>query len=147
MSGHFKHFQGERINTILPVATSATSTTYTLSPEQSGSFVFLSHSNLDDSCILNLPPPDFGLNFKFVIVNSTNSQNRVNIKSVNSSHSATALMYVSNTVDGSGTNSLVTNLEVEMNAIKIADSIEFICDGTYWYVNGNVGSTGEYTSS
>ena len=41
----------------------------------------------------------------------------------------------------------VSNLEVEMNAIKIADSIEFICDGTYWYVNGNVGGTGEYTSS
>ena len=42
-------------------------------------------------------------------------------------------MYVSNTVDGSGSNALVSNLEVEMNAIKIGDSIEFICDGTYLY--------------
>ena len=147
MSGHFKHFQGERINTILPIATSATYTTYTLSPEQSGSIVFLNDSNLDDTCTLNLPPPDFGLNFKFVTVSSTNSQNRVNIKSVNSSHSSTALMYVSNTVDGTGSNSLISNLEVEMNGIKIADSIEFICDGTYWYVNGNVGDNSNYTSS
>ena len=147
MSGHFKHFQGERINTILPIATSATSTTYTLSPEQSGSIVFLSHSNLDDTCILNLPPPDFGLNFKFVTVNSTNSQNRVNIKSVNSSHSSTALMYVNTNVDGSGSNSLISNLEVEMNGIKIADNIEFICDGTNWFVNGNVGDNSKYTSS
>ena len=147
MSGHFKHFQGERINTILPIATSATSTTYTLSPEQSGSIVFLSHSNLDDSCTLNLPPPDFGLNFKFVTINSTNSQNRVNIKSVNSSHTAASLMYVNTNVDGSGSNSLVGNLEAEMNGIKISDTIEFICDGTYWYVNGSVGDSSKYTSS
>ena len=147
MSGHFKHFQGERINTILPIATSASSTIYTLSADQSGSIVFLNHANLDDNCTLNLPPPDFGLNFKLITVSTAVSQNRVNVKSINASHSNTALMYISSNVDGSGTNSLLSNLEIEMNGNKISDIIEFICDGTNWYINGSVGNTGNYTSS
>ena len=147
MSGHFKHFQGERINTILPIATSASSTIYTLSADQSGSIVFLNHANLDDNCTLNLPPADFGLNFKLITVSTAVSQNRVNVKSINSSHTAASLMYVNTNVDGTGSNSLVSNLEVEMNGISISDSIEFICDGTNWYGNGNVGDNSNYTSS
>jgi hypothetical protein len=149
MSGHFTHIQGERINTILPVATSATSTTYTLSKQQSGSIIFLNASNFDDGSILNLPPPDYGLNFKFVIVTLSNSQNIVNIKSVNSSFSSASLMYINTSIDGNNAGTtLRSNLAVDMDTgMTGADMFEFICDGTYWYVSGNVSLTSSYTSS
>jgi len=148
MSGHFTHFQAERINTLEPIATSATSTTYTLSKYQSGSIVYLDHNNLDDGCILNLPPPDYGLNFKFIITTEASSQNIVNIKSINSSNDVTSLMYVNTLVDGAAAGTTLRSaLAIEFNSIEGSDMIDFCCNGNYWYINGNVGATGKYTAS
>jgi hypothetical protein len=143
MSGHFTQLQGERINTIEPSA----STIYTLSTSQSGSIIFLDHSKLDNGCIIKLPPPDYGLNFKFIVTNNTSSENKVNIQSVNSVYANTNLMYVSTLVDGLNlSTTLRYKLEIDFDTIHVSDMIDFFCNGTNWYVNGHVSQTSKYVS-
>ena len=142
MSIHSVAGQNERINTILPT-TSASKTVYSLTSKQSGSIIFLDESNFETLSILRLPPPDYGLNFKFI--NKTNSGSKaIYIKSYNSSQSLTALIYKSKSLLGSTNPSLANTITIDFSATDIGDEVNIICDGNYWYANGIVSSTSAY---
>ena len=141
MSGHFNHFQAERINTIEPSATA--SVDYTLTSKQSGSIIFLKDTNLVDTCTIRLPPPDYGLNFKFIVTTAAGSQNRVNIRSYNSSNVLTSLINVHEQLNANAGEQ--NTLTLDMNGIDVSDTFDIICDGTKWYANGVVNNTGKYT--
>ena len=144
MSIHCVAGQIERINTILP-STSSSNIVYTLSYKQSGSIVFLNEDNFEPSSIIRLPPPDFGLNFKFI--NQTNSGSKtITIKSYNSSHasSATALIYKGKSLTNSDPSDLSDTITITFSNTKICDEFNLICDGTHWYANGIVSNTSSY---
>ena len=142
MSIHSVAGQIERINTILP-STSASNTVYSLTSKQSGSIVFLDEGNFEDTSIIRLPPPDYGLNFK--IINKTyDGTKTIYIKSYNSSQSLTALIYKNRSLTGSANPSLSNTITITFTNTDIGDEVNIICDGNYWYANGIVLSTTAY---
>ena len=142
MSIHSVAGQNERINTILP-STSASNTVYSLTSKQSGSIVFLDEDNFETSSILRLPPPDYGLNFKFI--NKTNGGSKtITIKSYNSSQSLTNLIYKNKSLTGSANPSLSNTITITFLNTDIGDDVNLICDGNHWYANGIVSSTSAY---
>ena len=142
MSIHSVAGQIERINTILP-STTASNTVYSLTTKQSGSIIIIDEDNFETSSILRLPPPDYGLNFKFI--NKTYSGSKsITIKSYNSSQSLTALIYKNKSLTGSANPSLSNTITITFSNTDIGDDVNLICDGTHWYANGIVSSTSAY---
>ena len=144
MSIHCVAGQIERINTILPTTTSSNNE-YTLSSKQSGSIVFLDNSGLEDLSNIRLPPPDYGLNFKF-INKTTNASKTITIKSYNSSQALTALIYKGKSLIGLDPSGTTNTITIDFSSdTKICDEINIICDGKYWYASGNISNTDAYS--
>ena len=142
MSIHSVAGQNERINTILP-STSTSNTVYSLTSKQSGSIVFLDEGNFEDTSIIRLPPPDYGLNFK--IINKTyDGTKTIYIKSYNSSQSLTNLIYKNRSLTGTANPSLSNTITITFENTDIGDEVNIICDGNHWYANGIVLSTSAY---
>jgi hypothetical protein len=143
MSIHSVSGQIERINTILPT-TSASNTVYTLNSKQSGSIIFLDEDNFEDTSIIRLPKPDYGLNFK--IINKTNGGSKtIYIKSYDSTQTLTALIYKANCLTNVTPPVLANTITIDFSNTDIGDEVNIICDGTYWYANGIVLNTTAYT--
>ena len=142
MSIHSVAGQIERINTILP-STTASNTVYSLTTKQSGSIIFLDEDNFETSSILRLPPPDYGLNFKFI--NKTNGGSKtITIKSYNASLDLTALIYKTKSLTNSTNPSLSNTITIDFSETDIGDEVNIICDGNHWYANGIVSSNSAY---
>lgn len=134
--------QIQHINTILP-STTADNINYTLTSKQSGSVVFIDENNFEPSSIIRLPPPNYGLNFKFI--NKTNLGNKTMfINSYNNSNVLTPLIYRSKSITNSTNTTLKNKITITFSSAEIGDEINFICDGTHWYVNGIVATLNTY---
>jgi len=142
MSIHSVSGQIERINTILPT-TSASNTVYTLTSKQSGSIIFLDEDNFEDTSIIRLPKPDYGLNFK--IINKTNGGSKtIYIKSYNSTQTLTDLIYKAKSLTNVTPPLISNTITIDFSNTDICDEVNIICDGTYWYANGIVLNTAGY---
>jgi len=134
--------QNQRITTILPT-TNATNTFYTLSSKQSGSIIFLNETNFQTLSTLRLPPPDFGLNFKFI--NQTNGTSKtIYIKSYNNSQVLTPLIYRSKSLTNNNNTTLKDTITITFSNTEVGDEVNLYCDGTYWYANGIVANINAY---
>lgn len=143
MSIHSVSGQIERINTILPT-TSTSNTVYTLTSKQSGSIIFLDEDNFEDTSIIRLPKPDYGLNFK--IINKTNGGSKtIYIKSYDSTQTLTDLIYKAKSLTNVTPPLISNTITIDFSNTDIGDEVNIICDGTYWYANGIVLSTTAYT--
>ena len=133
-----------KINTLEP-STSSTNTNFTLSRNHSGSIVFIDESNFETNSILRLPPPEHGLNFK--IINKTyDGTKTLYIKSYNISNVLSTLLYKTKSITGTTEPSLTHTLTIAFTNCDIGDELNFICDGTNWYVNGIVSNTAGYST-
>lgn len=135
--------QIQHINTILP-STTADNINYTLTSKQSGSVVFIDENNFELSSIIRLPPPNYGLNFKFI--NKTDSGSKTMfINSYNKNNVLTSLIYRSKSITNSANTTLKNKITINFSAAEIGDEINFICDGTHWYVTGIVATLNTYS--
>ena len=133
-----------KINTLEPYTT-ISNTNFTLSRNHSGSIVFIDESNFENFSVLRLPPPEHGLNFK--MINKTfNILKTLYIKSYNSSNELSELLYKTKSITGGLNPSLTNTLTIAFTHCYIGDEINFICDGTNWYVNGIVSNTDGYST-
>ena len=133
-----------KTNTLEP-STTASSTNFTLTRNHSGSIIFIDESNFENLSVLRLPPPEHGLNFK--MINKTYDGTKViYIKSYNSSNELSTLLYKTTSIAGSSNPSLTNNLTRAFTDCDIGDELNFICDGTNWYVNGIVSNTDGYST-
>ena len=96
---------------------------------------------------LNLPTPSAGLNYKFVVVESTLTAD-ITIKSTSDGSSATNL-FLGYLTDTSNTEDRTTPVTTVAGTITIAggtstkgDTVECICDGTNWFITSNFSSAG-----
>lgn len=89
--------------------------------EQSGSIIFIDLNS--NNVNLNLPPPEAGLYYEFVI---TNSGHNFTLTSFNSSYVITSLIHI-----GQKTNNV--RKTITATAPTIGDRILISCDGTKWY--------------
>jgi len=131
-----------KINTLEPYTT-ISNTNFTLSRNHSGSIVFIDESNFENFSVLRLPPPEHGLNFK-MINKPFNSSKTLYIKSYNSSNELSELLYKTKSIVGSTNPSLTNTLTILFTSCDIGDELNFICDGTNWFVNGIVSNTAGY---
>ena len=92
-----------------------------LTNAQSGSIIFINTEN--NNVTLNLPPPEAGLSFEFVIIKPTSD---FILQSVNSSYTLTALMYFGQKQDTTG-NTLTVDSPTE------GDRILLDCNGSSWF--------------
>ena len=136
MSGKFNHFQAERINTIIINANISEEKIVFLKINESGSIIFLDPTN--NTINVNLPPPEEGLNFIFIVQKT--ASNNITINSTNSLYSNTNLIY-GNGVGGSFSSLPCAQLVLNSTHQTIGDSIQFICDGTNWFSLWNIKST------
>ena len=103
-----------------------------LTSDQSGSVIFIDLTSNDVT--LNLPPPEAGIFFEFVITNATND---FIIKSVNSSYTLTPIMHFGQHQDAIGNTLTIT-------APTISDRILLDCNGTNWYGSIICKTIGDY---
>ena len=136
MSGKFNHFQAERINTIIINANISEEKIVFLKINESGSIIFLDPTN--NTITVNLPPPEEGLNFTFIVQKT--ASNNITINSTNSLYSNTNLIY-GNGVGGTFSSLPCAQLVLNSTYQTIGDSIQFICDGTNWFSLWNIKST------
>ena len=68
------------------------------------------------------------------------------IKSYNSSNVLSTLLYKTKSIAGSSNPSLTNTLTIAFTDCDIGDELNFICDGTNWYVNGIVSNTAGYST-
>lgn len=117
------------------IETFSDSTTRSLTNKNSGSLIFIDLTS--NNVTLNLPPPEAGLNFEFIIVKPTND---FILQSVNSSYALTALMYFGQKSDGTG-NTLT------VDSPTAGDRILLDCDGTSWHGSIICKTISEFTLS
>ena len=89
--------------------------------DQSGAIIFIDLSN--NHVTLNLPPPEAGLYYEFVITNGT--RNFI-LNSVNNSYAASDIIHLGQKTDNVGGTITAT-------APTIGDRLLINCDGTKWY--------------
>ena len=147
-SAHYNHFQAERINTII-----AKSNIVSLSPNQSGSIIFLDPASVADNTniTISLPPlgtdtrgDNTGLHFKF-IVKSISTTNDTIIQSINTNFQVTDLIYGSGDVNSSliGTGETLRNkITLNKNTYSRGDILDCVSDGSNWFFNWNIKSSG-----
>ena len=117
------------------IETFSDSTTRSLTNKNSGTLIFIDLTS--NNVTLNLPPPEAGLNFEFVIVKPTSD---FILQSVNSAYALTALMYFGQKSDATG-NTLT------VDSPTAGDRILLDCDGTTWYGSIICKTISEFTLS
>jgi hypothetical protein len=108
-----------------------TVTTPVITAKDSGKIVTLDASG--GSISLNLPTPDAGLNYKFIVV-ANPGDNTITISSTSDGSTTTAklfgIIHMNNSI--SNFTSAVTNFQFTGSA-TISDTMSIVCDGTNWY--------------
>ena len=140
-SAHFKHLQAEHLNTI-----TISEATYYLKESESGSMVFVNHDT--GNSIIYLPRlatrnEDAGMNFKFIISTSdgtNNTSNTVTIISIADSLSESDIIIYAPNVGNKKS-------ELILSSIDNGITLEFITDGTYWYLNHGHSALNNVTKS
>ena len=102
-----------------------------IAAKDSGKIVTLDASS--NNIALNLPTPDAGLNYKFIVV-ATPGSNTVTITSTTDGSTGGTRLFGTHHMNGDITNvtSAVTNFQFTGSA-SISDTMSVICDGTNWY--------------
>lgn len=115
------------------------STSRSLTSSQSGSLIFIDTTSAEVT--VNLPPPQAGLHYEFVISHATTNSNNFLLKSVNSSYVHTALMYLGRLSDSVG-----KTLTVDSSAqTNLGDIIIVDCNGSNWFVSLTCSTIDNYT--
>ena len=115
------------------------STARFLTASQSGSIIYIDTSSAEVN--VNLPPPEAGLNFEFIITHSSTNANSFIIKSVNSSYVHAALIYAGRLSDTVG-----KTITVDSSAqTNLSDRIVVSSDGSNWFVSLTFSSIANYT--
>ena len=108
-----------------------TVTTPVITAKDSGKIVTLDASG--GSISLNLPTPDAGLNYKFIVVADPGTYT-ITISSTSDGSTTTAklfgIIHMNNSI--SNFTSAVTNFQFTDSA-TISDTMSIVCDGTNWY--------------
>ena len=102
-----------------------------ITAKDSGKIVTLDASAGDIN--LNLPTPDAGLNYKFIVVVDPGT-NTIQITSTSDGSASAARLFGTIHMDGTITNvtAAVTNFQFTGTA-TIGDTMSIVCDGTNWY--------------
>ena len=115
------------------------STSRSLTSSQSGSLIFIDTTSAEVT--VNLPPPQAGLHYEFVISHATTNANDFLLKSVNSSYAHTALIYA-----GRLGNTLGKTITIDSSAqTNLGDIIIVDCNGSNWFVSLTVSTIANYT--
>lgn len=116
-----------------------------LTAKDSGKLVTLDASNA--SFTLNLPTPDAGLNYKFIVIADPGT-NTVTISSTTNGSSTTTKLLGTIHMDGVITNvtTAVTNFQFTGSA-TISDTMNIVCDGTNWYFDAIGDAASSITTS
>jgi len=117
------------------IETFSDSTTRSLTNKHSGSLIFIDLTS--NNVTLNLPAPEAGLNFEFVIIEPTND---FILQSVNSSNALTALMYF-------GQKQGTTGNTLTVDSPTVGDRILLDCDGSSWFGSIICKTISEFTLS
>ena len=111
------------------IETFSDSTSRSLTSAQSGSIIFIDTTSAEVT--VNLPPPEAGLHFEFIISHTSTNGNNFLLKSVNSSYTHTALMYVGILSGAVGKTLTVTS----SGQTNLGDRVTIECNGTNWFVS------------
>ena len=145
-SAHYNHFQAERINTII-----AKTSNLSLSPNQSGSIIFLDPASVSTNITISLPPlgtdtrgDNTGLHLKFIVKSISANYDTI-IQSTNTNFQVTDLIYGSGDVNSSliGTGETLRNkITLNKNTYSRGDILHCISDGSNWFFNWNIKNSG-----
>lgn len=115
------------------------STSRSLTSAQSGSIIFIDTTSAEVT--VNLPPPEAGLHYEFVISHATSNANDFLLKSVNSSYTHTALMYL-----GRLSTTVVKTITItSRDYTNLGDIIVVDCNGSNWFVSLKTENIVNYT--
>lgn len=101
------------------------STERSLTSAQSGSIIFINTEN--NNVTLNLPPPEAGLYYEFVITDGTSN---FILNSVNTSYAASAILRFKHNINNT---SPTSGDKLTVTTPTAFDRILVNCDGTNWY--------------
>ena len=111
------------------IETFSDSTSRSLTSSQSGSLIFIDTTSAEVT--VNLPPPEAGLHYEFLISHTATNANDFLLKSVNSSYTHTALMYL-----GRLSASVGKTLTISSSAqTNLGDRVLLDCNGSNWFVS------------
>ena len=115
------------------------STERSLTSKQSGSLIYIDTSSADVT--VNLPPPEAGVHYEFVISHTSTNSNNFILKSVNSSYVHTALIYAGRL--GSSVGKTITVDSIAQT--NLSDRIIVNSNGTNWFVSLLITNIVNYT--
>lgn len=108
-----------------------TVTTPVITAKDSGKIVTLDASG--GSISLNLPTPDAGLNYKFIVV-ANPGDNTITISSTSDGSTTTAKLFGTIHMNDSISNSTSADTNFQFTgSATISDTMSIVCDGTNWY--------------
>ena len=137
MSFNFKQANVQRLNSYIHSST----TTLKLTTENSGSLVFLDCSN--NNLAVDLPPvtDSIGINYDFLVSNSTGSAAmKINARDKSNNLEAKIKIVGNQSVSANNTASLTV-----AGTAQIGDRLSVISDGSFWYINQINASTSSLT--
>jgi hypothetical protein len=137
MSFNFKQANVQRLNSYIHSST----TTLKLTTENSGSLVFLDCSN--NNLAVDLPPvtDSIGINYDFLVSNSTGSATmKINARDKSNNLEAKIKIVGNQSVSANNTASLTV-----AGTAQIGDRLSVISDGSFWYINQINASTSSLT--
>lgn len=111
------------------IETFSDSTSRSLTSAQSGSIIFIDTTSAEVT--VHLPPPEAGLHYEFIISHTAINANDFLLKSVNSSYTHTALMYLGRLSATVGKTLTVTSI----GHTNLCDRVTIECNGTNWFVS------------
>lgn len=121
------------------IETFSDSTSRSLTSSQSGSIIFIDTTS--DEVTVNLPPPEAGLHYEFIISHTETNEYDFLLKSVNSSYTHTALMYLGRLSATAGKTLTITSGD----QTNLGDRIIVDCNGTNWFVIVKTEDINNYT--
>jgi|TARA_B100001093_G_scaffold493523_1_gene535782 hypothetical protein len=137
MSFNFKQANVQRLNSYIHSST----TTLKLTTENSGSLVFLDCSN--NNVAVDLPPvtDSIGINYDFLVSNSTGSAAmKINARDKSNNLEAKIKIVGNQSVSANNTATLTV-----AGTAQIGDRLSVISDGSFWYINQINASTSSLT--
>ena len=137
MSFNFKQANVQRLNSYIHSST----TTLKLTNENSGSLVFLDCSN--NNLAVDLPPvtDSIGINYDFLVSNSTGSAAmKINARDKSNNLEAKIKIVGNQSVSANNTATLTV-----AGTAQIGDRLSVVSDGSFWYVNQIHASTSSLT--
>jgi len=137
MSFNFKQANVQRLNSYIHSST----TTLKLTTENSGSLVFLDCSN--NNLAVDLPPvtDSIGINYDFLVSNSTGSATmKLNARDKSNNLEAKIKIVGNQSVSANNTATLTV-----AGTAQIGDRLSVVSDGSFWYINQINASTSSLT--